>query len=230
MAHPDDELHDGGVKAGAPWLVTWADMMAVLLTFFIVLQAFSTVSDRKFHAAMQSIQHAFDVTFPIRPPAIVPVPTPDRLALELEARVTEEGLAGIAVQDWGDRIVLSVESAFLFDVGEAALTADGRAMLDGVAAVLGESSGLVRVEGHTCDLAVAPDSPWHDNWWLSTARALTVLEELQDRGMPPERLCATGFGEHVPVAPNDTETNRARNRRVEFVLEKNPGPAEEIDR
>lgn len=220
MARFDDELRDGGIKAGAPWLVTWADLMAVLLTFFIVLQAFSTVSDRKFHAAMRSIQAAFDVTFPIRPPAVLPGPAPDRLAVELESRVSEEGLAGVGVQDWGDRVVLSVESAFLFDRGKAALTKEGRSMLDELAVVLGGVPGLIRIEGHTCDLPVSAESPWRDNWWLSTARALTVLEALESRGVPAERLCATGYGEHAPIAPNDDESNRARNRRVELVLEK----------
>jgi len=225
MIGSDDGLREDDVKAGAPWLVTWADLMGVLLTFFIVLQAFSTVSDRKFHAAMRSIQRAFDPTFPIRPPDVVPVP-PDRSALDLETRIARERLDGIEVQDWGDRLVLAVGSAFLFEVGESEPTAAGAATLDGLAEVLGEITGLVRIEGHTCDLPVPAGSRWRDNWWLSTARALTVLEELEGRGIPPERLCATGYGETRPIAANDSEAHRARNRRVEIVIEKRPGRAD----
>jgi chemotaxis protein MotB len=207
-------------KAGAPWLITWADMMTVLLAFFIVLHAFSTISERKFDAAVRSIQRAFDITLPARPSWFLPVPTPDPTAAILEEKVVEAGLDGVVVQDWGDRIVVSVGSGLLFEKGDTELRAVGRSTLDGVAALLGGTSGLVRIEGHTCDLPVPPQSRWRDNWWLSTARAVTVLEELTERGLPPERLCAVGFGEHVPVAPNDSEVNRARNRRVEFVIEK----------
>jgi chemotaxis protein MotB len=126
----------------------------------------------------------------------------------------------VSVQDWGDRIVLTVDTRFLFDRGQADLTESGRAMLDGLAAALADSEGLIRIEGHTCDLPVAPQSRWRSNWWLSTARALTVLESLEGRGLSGNRLSATGYGEHVPIAPNDGEVNRARNRRVEFVIEK----------
>ena len=222
MASGEEDLHEDDVRGRAPWLVTWADMMAVLLTFFIVLQAFSTVSERKFHEAMTSIQHAFDVTFPIRPPDIVRSFTPDRSAIDLETRITDANLDGVSVQDWGDRIILTVDTAFLFDRGQADLTESGRAMLDGLSSALTDSEGLIRIEGHTCDLPVAPQSRWRNNWWLSTARALTVLENLEGRGFSSERLSATGYGEHVPIAPNDGEANRARNRRVEFVVEK-PG-------
>ncbi|MGH2571299.1 MAG: OmpA/MotB family protein [bacterium] len=210
-------------KAGAPWLITWADMMTVLLAFFIVLHAFSTISERKFDAAVRSIQRAFDITLPVPPRWFLPVPTPDPTAAILEEKITEAGLDGVVVQDWGDRIVVSVGSGVLFEKGDAELRAAGRSTLDGVAALLGDTSGLLRIEGHTCDLPVPPGGRWRDNWWLSTARAVTVLEELTERGLPPERLCAVGFGEHLPVAPNDGEANRARNRRVEFVIEKGAG-------
>jgi chemotaxis protein MotB len=219
MAPRDDDPGEDA-KAGAPWLITWADMMTVLLAFFIVLHAFSTISERKFDAAVRSIQRAFDVTLPIRPPEFLPVPTPDPRAAILQERVAEAGLDGVVVQDWGDRIVVSVGTGLLFEKGEAELTAAGRSTLDGIAAVLGDTAGLLRIEGHTCDLPVPPGGRWRDNWWLSTARAVTVLEELTGRGLPPRRLCAVGFGEYVPVAPNDGEANRARNRRVEFVIEK----------
>jgi chemotaxis protein MotB len=218
---PRDDDGGDGIGTGAPWLITWADMMSVLLAFFIVLYAVSTVSERKFDAAVRSILRAFHVTLPIRPSAFLPATDPR--AADLRARIAEAGLPGVVVQDWGDRIVVTVGSALLFEKGEADLSAAGRSTLDGVAAALAGTSGRLRIEGHTCDLPVPAHGRWRDNWWLSSARAVTVLEALAERGLPPERLCAVGFAEHVPVAPNDGEANRARNRRVEFVIEKEAG-------
>jgi len=218
----DEDIHDDDVKASAPWLITWADMMAVLLTFFIVLQAFSTVSESKFHEAMESIQDAFQITLPIHPLGQTLFYPRDRTAVELQARIAEENVEGISVQDWGDRVVLTVDSALLFDIGRANLTEDGRRALDGLSSVLVDSPGSIHIEGHTCDLPVRAGHEFRNNWWLSTARALTVLEALQGQGVPPERLSATGYAEHDPIATNDSEENRARNRRVEFIIEKQP--------
>ena len=217
---PEEEEKSGG------WLTTWADMMSVLLTFFIVLQAFSTISEKKFYEAMSSIQRALTMPLPIRSPGAAHFPAHQTLAEDMEEHISQEGIAGIDVQDFGDRIVLTVESGFLFDLGRAEMTVTGSQVMDGVAKALGEAKGDIRIEGHTCDLPVGRRSDFKNNWWLSTARALTVLEALEKRGLPPQRVSAAGFGEFRPVAPNDSEPNRARNRRVEFIIEKGPNRAD----
>jgi chemotaxis protein MotB len=86
------------------------------------------------------------------------------------------------------------------------------------------------VEGHTCDLPVGSGSHFRDNWELSTGRALSVLQELTRRGIPPEKLGAAGYGEFHPVAPNDGEPSRRKNRRVEFVIEKGSSLTDGSDR
>lgn len=218
----DDELDDEEEGGGAAWLTTWADMMSVLLTFFIVLQAFSTVSEKKFFDAMSSIQRAFSMPLPLRSPGDSMFEARDRSAADLQDMIAEEGVAGISVEDYGDRLVVTVDSGVLFPLGRAALSPGGERIMGDVTQVLLASGarGDVRVEGHTCNLPVGAGSEFPNNWWLSSARALTALEALQERGFPPERLSAAGYGEYRPVAPNDVEANRARNRRVDFVIEK----------
>jgi chemotaxis protein MotB len=135
-------------------------------------------------------------------------------------QLEQADMDGISVQDFGDRIVLTVESGLLFGLGKADLSGDGHALMDRVAEALRNTKGSIRVEGHTCDLPVGAGSEFKDNWQLSTGRALSVLHELAARGIPPERMAAVGHGEFHPVAPNDTEANRRKNRRVEFVIEK----------
>jgi len=225
-----DDLDDGdreqeGRRVG--WLTTWADMMAVLLTFFIVLQAFSTISERKFFEAMASIQRALQMPMPIRAPGSFTFESP-RLADEVAQRIEDENIDGISVQDFGNRIVLTVESGLLFGLGRADLTYGGAQVMDKVARALNAAPGPIRVEGHTCDLPVGEGSEFEDNWELSAGRALSVLQELTERGIRPERLVAAGYGEFHPVAPNDSEGNRRRNRRVEFVIQKGPGLADDL--
>jgi len=220
----DDEVEEE--EEGATWLTTWADMMSVLLTFFIVLQAFSTISEKKFYEAISSIQTAFRVPLPIRSPGQFSYDVPVSTAADLERMLDDKDVAGASVQDFGDRLVLSIESKFLFGLGSAALSYEGGQVMDGVAKALRDQAGDIRIEGHTCDLPLGTTNRFRDNWELSTERALSVLAALSERGIRPERLGAAGYAEFHPVAPNDSERNRARNRRVEFVVETKAGSAD----
>ena len=123
----------------------------------------------------------------------------------------------------GDRFVFSSE--ILFPKGEASLTEEGKRELDKVASALLEISReippdinwILRVDGHTdADPISTPRFP--SNWELSTARALAVVKYLISRGVPPQRLAATGFGQYHPIDPRDTEEAKARNRRIELKL------------
>ena len=123
----------------------------------------------------------------------------------------------------GDRFVFSSE--ILFPKGSAELTEEGKRELDKIAEALLEISKdippdinwILRVDGHTdSDPISTPQYP--SNWELSTARALSVVRYLISKGVPPERLAATGFGQYHPIDPRDTEEAKARNRRIELKL------------
>ena len=77
----------------------------------------------------------------------------------------------------------------------------------------------INIKGHTDNIPISTDI-FPSNWELSAIRATTVLKYLISRGLPPDRLTATGYGDVMPLLPNTSEENRAQNRRVEFVLEK----------
>jgi chemotaxis protein MotB len=124
----------------------------------------------------------------------------------------------------GDRFVFPSE--LLFPTGSARLEPEGEARLERLAASLREVAATIpsdidwvlRVDGHTDRRPVGPGSPFRSNWELSTARAISVVEFLIRRGIPPERLVAAGFGEFRPLDPGDGETAWRRNRRIEFKL------------
>ncbi|NBC46571.1 MAG: peptidoglycan -binding protein [Gammaproteobacteria bacterium] len=124
----------------------------------------------------------------------------------------------------GDRFVF--QSELLFASGEAELNPAGKAQLAELAETLKQIAGqipdeidwVLRIDGHTDPQPLPEDHRYASNWELSTARALSVVEFLVSRSLPPERLVAAGFGAHRPTVPGqDAEANR-RNRRIEIKL------------
>lgn len=116
-------------------------------------------------------------------------------------------------------LVLTFVAEVLFDSGKATLRPEAQQTLEKVASVIREkvSDRDVGVEGHT-DNEPIKHSGWKSNWELSTARATSVLHALEDGGVNPRRLVATGYGEYRPVASNDALEGRQQNRRVEIVI------------
>jgi len=117
-------------------------------------------------------------------------------------------------------LVITFVDEILFDSGKAKIRKEGYSVLDRVAKVLNKQvrDRSIAIEGHT-DTQPIRKSKWKSNWELSTARATSVLHYLIDkRGVAPERLCVTGYGEFRPVAPNNTKLGRQQNRRVEITI------------
>jgi chemotaxis protein MotB len=115
------------------------------------------------------------------------------------------------------KMTVKMKDKILFSSGSATIAKEGKEALAAVAEVLrGLDGKVIRVEGHTDDVPLGRGA--YTNWELSTARALAVVRFLQDRGVDPKRLAAAGYGEHQPVAPNDTPEGRSQNRRIEIVL------------
>ncbi len=115
---------------------------------------------------------------------------------------------------------LIITDDLLYPAGDTQLSADGRALLDRIAAMLKRSRYAVSVEGYT-DNTPIHTARFPSNWELSTARATTVARYLIRRGVAPARLSAIGYGDTRPRADNTTASGRARNRRVTLVLHAN---------
>jgi chemotaxis protein MotB len=116
-------------------------------------------------------------------------------------------------------LVITFVAEVLFDSGKSVLRKEAFPMLDKMISVIKQEvpNRNIGIEGHT-DNQPIKYSNWKSNWELSTARATTVLHYLEDTGIDPRKLQATGYGEYRPVVPNDTKENRQRNRRVEVVI------------
>jgi chemotaxis protein MotB len=236
------------------WLVTYADLMTLLLTFFILLFSISSMNLEKFKQALAAIQVSLGEE---RPPVqlldIMDEP-PESIALaqkggdagagsaRKEQKIALEDLIGLRSKDIyrdvqhfihkqevgdhimvsidGSKIVIRVTGKVLFESGIAVLNPESTPILDDITEIIGRYPEYrLRIEGHSDDIPIStPQFP--SNWELSAVRATTVLRYLIDKGIVPHRLTATGYGSLLPLVPNTTEANRGRNRRVEFVLEK----------
>jgi chemotaxis protein MotB len=118
------------------------------------------------------------------------------------------------------KVIVSVKGKALFNSGSASLNSTAISIFDEIIQILDDYPEYnINIKGHTDNIPISTDI-FPSNWELSAVRATTVLKYLVSKGVDPKRLTATGFGEIMPLVPNNSESNRAKNRRVEFVLEK----------
>ena len=144
--------------------------------------------------------------------------TYDSLVGELHQEIKQ---GEVQITQLKDKLTVNMVEKILFDSGSAVIKKNGKKVLDRVADILkGIKDRQIKVEGHTDNVPIgsAIIEKFPTNWELSTARATTVVRYLQDRGVAPGLLSAEGYSEYRPVASNDTEENKAKNRRIEIVL------------
>jgi chemotaxis protein MotB len=215
---------------GAPmWMTTFSDMVTLLLAFFVMLLSFSSIQESKFQEAVHSLKGAFGVMVSpasvIQQPEVV-LPRADtnewqQMLYEIQQMrmiLAEEELADeVRLSMEKDGISIQISTPFLFQPASDALRDRSKPILERLATALGRLSSEIRVEGHTDNVPISSDE-FPSNWELSTARALSVVKYFQRSGLAPERLAAVGFGEFRPIAPNDSETGRRENRRVEILV------------
>jgi chemotaxis protein MotB len=142
----------------------------------------------------------------------------DRLVSELNQEVQKGQLQ---VRQYKDMLTVDVAEQLFFDSGRATLKETGKEVLKKVAdAIKGYEDKAIRVIGHTDNVPIsgALQKVYATNWELSSARATTVVRFLQESGIAPERLVATGRAEYAPVAANDSPEGRQKNRRIEITL------------
>ena len=153
----------------------------------------------------------------------------DALVKKLAAEV-EQGQ--LQVRQYQNMLSVDVAEKIFFDSGRAVLKESGKVVLKKVGEALKSyQNKVIRVVGYTDNVPISKSiqNIYPTNWELSVARATNVVRYLQDVGVPPERMVASGRGEYAPVASNDTPEGRQKNRRIEIMLI-DQGLAEEISK
>ncbi len=239
MAARRKKKKEQGCPPGPPkWIVQFADLMSLLLVFFILLLSMSTLDAKKVSEAIGSLSLAMSVleggtmteVSPERIQQATPI-EPQVETAEIVNRVTvtisefneiirrQGGEETIQVQEAIDGFMIQLPAGLLFRPGSAELySGDSRLFLRRIAMMVDTMPADLElvVRGHTDSAELPPGSAFRDNWSLSTARSVSVVQELVGGGVDPKRVSAAGHAEHRPIATNDTEQGRARNRRVEI--------------
>jgi chemotaxis protein MotB len=210
------------------WLISYADLMTLLLALFTTLYAASTIDAQKLAPLSSSIREAFDTPAAavsgagssiVPPVAVVAAPPREDLQLRLAQDLAEAiKLDRIRMHRDARGLILSLPEEAAFAVASSDVSGEARQMIDRIAAAVAQTPNSIRIEGHTDDRPIRT-SQYRSNWALSTARASAVVEYLvTSSGLAPERLSAAGYGEFHPRVPNDTPENRASNRRIDIVI------------
>lgn len=219
---------------GGEWITTYADMVTLLLTFFVMLLSMSSLDAKRFDQVMNSIQVTLgsEITPGGRMGLLdmhqvkkksLSTPTGDEnepLLKDIRQTLDEKNLDDvIQVMEQDGKIILRVKGKILFQSGATKVASAAKPVLNEIARLIRAYPDYkMDVGGHT-DSRPSRGKKYDSNWELSALRATSVLRYLVSRGVSPRRLTATGFADTDPLAPNTSAKNMAINRRVEFVLE-----------
>ncbi len=190
------------------WRTVYSDMSTNLTLFFLILFAFTRLSATKREQLMRALANLGQKT-EITQQQIVEQET-DELKKKLEK------IATVEVKE--EEVVINLPSPVLFDLGKAELKDTAKSVLHEVAQSLKSIENDIVIEGHTDNLPIY-GGKYKSNWELSAARAFAVRDYfITNEGISEKRISCVGYGEYKPVAPNDTEENRAKNRRIEIKI------------
>ena len=214
------------------WMTTFADLVSLMLTFFILLVSMSTLDktglqdiSTYFQKAVSVLNAGEGTEINIIPPSVLQrAVTPRELMLAMRQNshavlansVLAHKVKGVIIKD---RLYLRMPNIALFDEGSATLKEENIAVLRRLAQMLAVSPGKISINGHS-DGAFKPveGSRYPDPWSLTLARSASVLHILEEEGVNPIRLSLAGYGPSQPISTDATPFGRSHNRRVEIVV------------
>jgi chemotaxis protein MotB len=208
-AAPAEEAAPQGAPA---WVFTWGNLATVMLAFFIVLYALGGGGIAA--PAAPGAEGGEEPAATAAPASLSSIK--NRIAAKLEA----QGASSLVrFESVSGTLVIHLDASALYDSGRAEIKPQATGALDAVGSVLAAVGNQVRVEGHSDNVPVIPTPQFPDNWTLSSARATGVLRYLREfHQIPAQRLSVAAYAHTRPVADNDTEAGRAKNRRVDIVV------------
>ena len=225
------------IELGAPkWVVTFGDLISLLLCFFVLLLSFSEMDKQKYKQVAGSLEKAFGVQ---RKNRVMEIPKGMKMIakdFDQEAIATriKEDLGKeidnliknqlsdlkeqISIEAGENEVVIRLMGESTFDSGKAEIRNQLKPLLKKIASKLHGTQGDIMIAGHTDNVPVR-GGPYQSNLRLSAARASAVAEYVISHSqIDPRRVATMGFGQYRPIASNATASGRQKNRRVEIIL------------
>lgn len=220
---------DDGHENLERWLLTYADLITLLLAFFIVMYSMSRLDAKRFGKmaeALNGVLKGGTTVFKYlndeeiaKGHGLLKLGDLSMIQKQIEERFEKVQTNEQVQTEITERgLVVHIMESALFKEGSATVEPKAREILDIVSAQVTGIPNHVRIEGHTDDRQInTPIFP--SNWELSTARATQVVRYfIENHGIAPDRISALGYGEYRPVLPNNSIENRAKNRRVDILI------------
>lgn len=226
-------------QGGAAWMNTFADMMTLLLCFFVLLFAMSNIDAKKFEAVTVAFSGSAGIlkggntvldervmnrgsVSEGATSMVMEMQSFQNMEADIMEYLEENNLQSkIDVLNDDAGLLLRFQENILFESGSAAINQDAYPILNYIGQMLNTNNfkdKFINVEGHT-DNVPHMSARFPSNWELSVGRASSVVRYLiETMDINPERISASGYGEYHPVAPNDNAENRSKNRRVDIVI------------
>lgn len=236
MSRRRKKTNDSGGGGSPSWMVTFSDLMSLLLTFFILLFSMSNISESQFSNVASSFQAVLtdsggETIIEGQGSTSGPLDLPGSSSSskgigqdeEMYKRVSEyigDGDLGsdVSAQISDRGVFVELKDAILFEPGSASLKVEGVEVLQQLKDLISGFDNEIMIEGYTDDVPMA-SGVYDTNWELSTARAVSVVRYLvEEENIDPNRLSAVGYGEYRPIVSNDSVENRAKNRRVNILI------------
>lgn len=227
LSELSEERSGHGTTGSERWLLTYADMITLLMVFFIVMYAMAEVDKAKYAAVSAAFRRIIGGGNMIVPTAGVgdgvSVPLADGEGLDplegigrdLYSAFAHDGRFSVRIGPRG--LVISLAGSAAFDSGAAEIKDQYLPLMSAIAERLRPIPNDISVEGFTdSDPIATPAFP--SNWYLSVARANQVRDYLSQHGVDDERLIVVGYGDTRPVWSNASVEGKARNRRVDVVI------------
>lgn len=236
--HEEHENHER-------WIIPYADMVTLLFAFFVVMYAMSQSDKEKMKIVSEAVSDAFignkkggDRTRQLDVTGIKGSPptarrfvvrrsiTNEELLDEIRRALDVQGFDVIYQTDASPiqlriderGLIISLSAGYLFEPNSTEIPLELYPVIQIVADIIKSNDRLISVEGHT-DSTTVKGKSYYDNWDLSALRATAMARLLiEEFGISPKRIHASGYAQYKPIATNDTETGRAQNRRVDIVM------------
>lgn len=219
------------------WLLTYSDLITLLMIFFVIMYAMSNVDAAKYKQMSESLKVAMGggKTIIGNEDAISVSEDSDKVTEDIEAKgerakleqvksqvdryLEQNGMKDSVTTKIDERgLVVSLNDTVFFDIGTAEIKPESQKRIIEIGKILNQIDNYIRIEGHTDNIPIR-NSQYSSNWQLSSVRAANATEFLiANCGIVPERFSSVGYGEYRPILDNSTEEGRARNRRVDIII------------
>jgi len=214
-------------KSSGNWLVTYSDLVTLLMVFFVLLYVLTPGIDQSvFQNFISYFQSSVGV---MNQSAVISDVDQDREMKRIEIAnewivvedfLEQHGLSSqVDLEMIPEGVKITLSDSLTFNSGSSQTLPGARMVLEKISEMFDEEVESTEVQGHTDNVPISEGSYYRSNWHLGAARAVSVVEFIRERSeLPPQNYKASSFGEYRPIDTNETAHGRRQNRRVEIYV------------